>query len=138
MPDTITEKIDPIVTRIDVGESRATKVLLEGELPKVGDKNTAPTTTAAEDMVHAGQRRVNLIWEVVQAIISLTVVNVALFVSGRLALTALSPELSERQAAVASMSFLLLSNLSSLVVGFYFGRTNHQRTGGVGANDVGR
>jgi len=33
------------------------------------------------------------------------------------------------------MAFLFLSNVVSIVIGFYFGRTNHQRVGGV---DLGR
>lgn len=105
---------------------------------KVGDKNIAPTTTAAEDAVHVGQRRVNLIWEVMQAVIAGSVVGVGLFVAGTLAYSAVHPEITERQVAIVSSAFLLISNLMSLVIGFYFGRTNHQRTGGVGTNESGR
>ena len=35
-------------------------------------------------------------------------------------------------------AFLFLSSTSSGIIGFYFARTNHQRIGGVGADDVGR
>ena len=109
------------------------------EPPKVGDKNTAPNTTEAEDKTKAGQRMVNLIWETVQAIIALTVVAAALYIAGRIALLVVGErDPTERQLSMAMAAFLLVSNLVSLICGFYFGRTNHQKTGGVGINDAGR
>ncbi len=85
-----------------------------------------PTTTAEQNRVTVGQRRVNLIWEVTQALIAVAVTGSTLYVSAQLALK------ENGQAA----AFLLLSNAFFLVVGFYFGRTNHQRTGGVGGNQT--
>ena len=78
----------------------------------------------------AGQRRINVIWEGTQAVIALAVTGSTLYVAGVLAVK------DNGQTA----AFLLLSNAFFLVVGFYFGRTNHQRTGGVGvgARDEGR
>ena len=93
--------------------------------------DTPPTTTAAQDLVTHGQRRVNLIWETMQAIIAASVTCSTLYVSSRLALVVITPETTEKQAAVASTAFMLISNLASLVIGFYFGRTNHTRSGGV-------
>lgn len=75
-----------------------------------------------------GQRRVNLIWEITQALIAIMVTATTLFVAANLAL----------KGDVTGAAFLLLSNAFFLVVGFYFGRTNHQRTGGVGPDEVGR
>lgn len=84
-----------------------------------------PATTTAEENRHsAGQRRVNIIWEVTQALIAVSVTCATLYVAASLAL---------HSAEMAA--FLLLSNAFFLVIGFYFGRTNHQRVGGV---DVGR
>jgi hypothetical protein len=108
------------------------------ESPKVGDKNIAPTTTAEQDVVTAGQRRVNLIWETMQALIAGSVVGCTLYVSGRLALISLLPAATERQLAIANTAFMLISNIASLVVGFYFGRTNHQRVGGISPKYDGR
>lgn len=99
---------------------------------KVGDINAAPTTTAAQDVTATRQSRVNLVWESVQAIIALSVVEVVLFVSAKICLSSIGVEASEKQVAAASIAFLLLSNLASLIIGFYFGRTNHTRTGGSG------
>lgn len=80
------------------------------------------------ERVTYGQRRVNLIWEVTQALVAIAVTVVTLYVSASLTLR----ERSDQAAA------LLLSNAFFLVVGFYFGRTNHQRIGGVGGGDGGR
>lgn len=127
----------PIVAEV----TAPVKVIAPTVLPMpaaVGDKNIAPTTTAAEDLTKAGQRFVNLIWESIQGVIALGVVGTTLFISGRIALIVLKTDSSERQLSVAMSAFLLISNLASLVVGFYFGRTNHQKTGGVGINDTGR
>lgn len=94
---------------------------------KVGDKNTAPTTTAAEDAIPAGQRRINLIWEVTQAAMALTVTAVTLFVTAKMAIV------EKSQAA-----YLILSNTFFLVTAVYFQRTNHSRIGGVKSGDEGR
>lgn len=84
-----------------------------------------PTTTAEENRHTAGQRRVNLTWEFTQAIIAIGVSGATLYVAAQLAL----------KDTGETAAFLLLSNAFFLVVGFYFGRTNHQRVGGV---DLGR
>lgn len=82
----------------------------------------APTTTAEENRKTFGQRRINLIWEVTQALIACSVTLATLFVASQLALK------NDGQTA----AFLLLSNAFFLVIGFYFGRTNHTRQGGIG------
>lgn len=68
-------------------------------------------------LVTAGQRRINIIWEITQALIAISVTIASLIVAATLAF------------------FLLLSNAFFVIIGFYFGRTNHQRTGGVGVKD---
>jgi len=94
------------------------------EVPVPPDQSRAvlpPTTTGEEDRHSLGQRRVNIIWEVTQGAIALSVTGATLYVAASLSLR------DEKQVA----AFLLLSNAFFLVVGFYFGRTNHQRVGGV-------
>ena len=81
-------------------------------------------TTPEQDRTTLGQRRINLVWEITQAIIALAVTTQTLRVSAYLAMS------SDRQTA----AFLLLSNAFFLVIGFYFGRTNHTRQGGVGGD----
>ncbi len=85
-----------------------------------------PTTTEEEDRHSLGQRRINVIWEVTQAAIALSVIWGAL--GSAIWITIKDP-------ANRLMAFLFLSNVVSIVIGFYFGRTNHQRVGGV---DLGR
>lgn len=96
--------------------------------PKVGDKNTAPTTTAADDERTAGQRKINFIWECTQATLAIVVTLSTLFVAGSLAIKG-----SGNDAA-----FLLLSNSFFVVVTTYLTRTNHTRVGGVKKEDEGR
>ncbi len=83
------------------------------------------TTTSEQDRKTSGQRRINAIWEVTQAIIALAVTLQTLRVAAAIAL----------KDAAQTAAFLLLSNAFFLVIGFYFGRTNHQRQGGVGGGD---
>jgi hypothetical protein len=73
--------------------------------------------------VAAGQRRVNLIWEVTQAIIALSVViaNIAV---------AIHIGFSDSKTAIIIPQ--VLTDSLFLVIGFYFGRTNHASVGGVG------
>lgn len=75
----------------------------------------------------AGQRRVNLIWELTQASIAILVTLATLTSAMWMAIR------GEGNAA-----FALLGNVFFLVTGFYFGRTNHQKVGGVGVDDTGR
>lgn len=90
------------------------------------DPSVPAKTTFQEDLKTAGQRRINIIWEGTQAIIALLVTATTLYVSSSLSLR------GEGTAA-----FLLISNAFFLVIGFYFGRTNHQRSGGIGGDMAG-
>lgn len=96
-----------------------------------------PTTEPA--LRTAGQRRINLIWELTQALIACLVVTTILGVSAKMVLAALGTAASEKQVAFANQAFLFLAGVANLVIGFYFGRTNHQRIGGIGAGiEIGR
>lgn len=79
----------------------------------VTDRPAPSTTTQEEDRHSFGQRRINLVWETTQAFIAIvvTVANV--------------------YAALQGIDSPPLNNTFFLVVGFYFGRTNHERIGGV-------
>ena len=89
--------------------------------------NEIPTTPKESEIAlkTIGQKRINIIWEVTQAFVAISVTIATLYVASNLALK------EEKEAA----AFLLLSNAFFLVIGFYFGRTNHQRMGGVGATE---
>lgn len=81
----------------------------------------SPTTTAQEDLTVAGQRRINVVWELTQAMIAISVVAAVIFASLYNVVTSSGTEIPS-----------VLSNAAFLVIGFYFSRTNHQAIGGVG------
>lgn len=99
------------------------------------DQSRAPTTTSEQDLRSAeeraqqafktaGQRRVNLIWEYSQAGIAIMVVFANVVYAF---IQTLIP--GAAQLAAASGQSGLLANAFFLVIGFYFGRTNHARIG---------
>ena len=90
---------------------------VEDKLPSV--------TTPEEDRTTASQRRVNIIWETTQAIIAIFITVTACVVYGVRALS------TTPLGAAAEV----LSNAFFLIVGFYFSRTNHTKTGGVGSKE---
>lgn len=78
-----------------------------------------PTTTSEQDRYTAQQRNINVIWELTQAAIAISVVaaNVA-------------------AAFMLAVQNQLLGNAFFLVIGFYFGRTNHARSGGMREKEI--
>ncbi len=76
------------------------------------DQSLSPDTTAEQDLKTFGQRRINLIWEATQASIAVIVVLANVIA-----------------AFIASAQANMLANAFFLVIGFYFGRTNHARIG---------
>lgn len=79
------------------------------------------TTTAQEDLTMAGQRRINVIWEMTQAVVAIVVVLANMTV-------AVYNGIYQNSAAFPAV----LSNALFLIVGFYFSRTNHANIGGIG------
>lgn len=80
----------------------------------MSDSSLQPTTTAQEDIVTAGQRRINLVWEITQSLIAIGITGAVIF------------------CAVSKIESTVMTNAFFLIVGFYFSRTNHQAIGGVG------
>lgn len=87
-------------------------------------QSVAPTTTAQEDMVTAGQRHINVMWERTQQIIAVMVTVVTSVVCVY--------EIRFGSPQIQALAFALLSNAFFLIVGTYFQRTNHTKVGGVG------
>lgn len=80
----------------------------------IAQRGTVTEEQQIESERHAsGQRRVNILWETTQAFIAMAVT------------------LANIYAALRGIESPPLNNTFFLVVGFYFGRTNHQRVGGV-------
>jgi ABC-type bacteriocin/lantibiotic exporter with double-glycine peptidase domain len=80
----------------------------------------SPTTTEEQQKVSASQRKVNLVWEYSQSVIAFMVTIATLSVCVILVMR-----------GDTTVALQLLSNAFFLIIGFYFGRTNHTRTGGV-------
>lgn len=99
---------------------------------KAANVNIPSETTSEQDRRTAGQRRVNIIWELTQAVIALAVTGTGMMTASMLALRV---DTSDANKSMAITAFLLISNTVFLVIGFYFGRTNHQRVGGVGGDN---
>jgi len=97
-----------------------------------GQTVAPPSTTEEQDRVTAGQRAVNLLWETTQRDIARWVIGAALLVAGILAIGGRYLGSTELQLAGA----VFLFGVANLVTGFYFGRTNHQRQGGIGGNQT--
>lgn len=74
------------------------------------------------------QRLINLVWETTQRQVALAVIGGALMVAGSLAV--FGRWLGSADLQLAAVVFLF--GVANLVTGFYFGRTNHARVGGVG------
>ena len=94
------------IADIPAGRRHAPCILSPGEMCPVSEQGRLRA------MRSAGQRRINMIWEITQALIALTFC-----------------------AATTVTAFMKidsepLTNATFLIVGFYFSRTNHTRVGG--------
>lgn len=96
----------------------------------MSDTPLPANTTIQQDLVSAGQRHINVMWERTQQVIA---VSVSAFT-----LSACLYLVIYGDPSMAVPAFLLLSNVFFLVVGTYFQRTNHTKIGGVSPTDVGR
>jgi len=85
------------------------------------DLSKPPTTTEQEDITTAGQRRINLIWEVTQSTLAILVAVANMIVC---VARAIGHSSGEYPVVLASAFFLIM--------GAYFQRTNHQIIGGIG------
>jgi hypothetical protein len=97
---------------------------IPNSIAPVSQPSVAPTTTLQQDKTLSGQRQVNIIWELTQAVIAIVITIGVVVVSVHNGLTAKGDIISEFPAT--------LSNAFFLIVGFYFSRTNHQAIGGIG------
>lgn len=102
------------------------------DVPRTSE-HLSPSTTLEEDRKTAGQREINLIWENTQMKLALSVIWTSLAVGGCLAV--FGAWLGTADVQLAAVVFLF--GVANLVTGFYFGRTNHQRSGGIGGDSAG-
>lgn len=81
-------------------------------------KPLPPQTTSEEDLKTKSQRRVNLVWEVTQAIIAIMVTAAVIY------------------GAIKGITSELLGNAFVLIIALYYVRTNHTKIGGIGGTDT--
>jgi len=89
----------------------------------IDDPDPSPRTsdtTLEQDRKTAGQRKVNIIWEMTQAAIAVSVTSAMIF------------------CAVNKIESAAISNAFTLVISMYLIRTNHTKIGGVGGTDDNR
>jgi len=84
-------------------------------------KPLPPRTTAQQDLTSEGQRKVNLIWERTQAFVAILIVcaNILVWI-----MAAFRNTVANVPAGLSDALFV--------IVGFYYGRTNHAAIGGIG------
>ena len=97
---------------------------------RAADVEYATRTADASVLQTAGQRHINVMWERTQQIIAIMVTAVTMLACVFL--------IYRGEPATAVSAFVFLSTISTSVMTTYFARTNHTKTGGVGANDSGR
>jgi hypothetical protein len=75
-----------------------------------------PSTTLQEDLVTAGQRRINLIWEFTQASVTILITCAAIY------------------AVFNSIDSDILNFAFIAIISTYYARTNHTKIGGITSN----
>lgn len=80
-----------------------------------------------------GQRRTSMVWEETQREIALVTIRSTVAVAGIAGLFGAWLGVVD---SVRMGAFVFLYGVANLVVGFYFGRTNHERVGGPGGDKV--
>lgn len=88
-------------------------------------------TTPEEDRSTAGQRETSMMWEKNQKYIALIVISVSVIVAGTTVIFGHRIGATDLQLASA----MFLNGAANLVIGFYFGRTNHTKVGGIGGSE---
>lgn len=96
---------------------------LEDKLPS--------TTTPEQDRTTQGQRDTSMMWERNQGWVTQMVIGTSTLVAGIVAIFGRVVGADTLQLAAA----MFLFGAANLVIGFYFGRTNHTKVGGVGPKE---
>lgn len=87
----------------------------------------SPTSTEEQDRHTASQRQINRYWERIQGFLAVLVTVTACVIAFILI-----------WRAEYALGVGLISSMVFLVIGFYFGRTNHEKVGGIQSPYQGR
>lgn len=113
------EVVAPVPIPVVIAEDRRDK-----ETPPRQNQRADPSvpakTTFQQDLITAGQRRINVIWEITQATVTVLITLAAIY------------------CGVAGVKSEVLNFAFIAIISTYYARTNHTKIGGVGANDFGR
>lgn len=127
------EKNTEAIKEIQSTESRGvitTTIPADTLAQSIAKTIAADAGVQAAVLTTAGQRTINFIWEINQAIISILVVLAGLGISAFVIVRNTPLD----NGIIAALLFV--SNMASLVIGFYFSRTNHAAIGGPGTQPV--
>ena len=113
------------------GPTDATQTARSGAQVQATDPSVPAKTTFQEDLIAAGQRHINVKWETTQQMIAVVIASAVTLACSYLIVRG-------RDDSLRTPAFMLLSNAFFLVVGTYFQRTNHTKSGGVGPNEMTR
>lgn len=108
----------PLTAQRDADAIQAERVGQAAKAEATGVREAAVGVRDANVLTTAGHRRINLIWEVTQAMVAGSVTIATLIVCAWTIIYGKSPD----------GAFQLLSNVFFLVVGTYFQRTNHTKS----------
>lgn len=75
------------------------------------------TTTSEQNRITAGQRRINVIWEVTQAAVTILITCAAIYCA-----------VNDVKSEVLNFAFIA-------IISTYYARTNHTKVGGIGADE---
>ena len=101
-----------------------------GTVTKGEGTTLAPTTTEAQDKVTEGQRDINRIWEHTQSRIAMWVTAATVVIIGITILVSAFTGHTITSEELTLINYLVV--MTTLILSFYFSRTNHQAVGGVG------
>jgi len=97
-------------------------------VPELKTDNVPSTTTVEQDKHTSSARFNDSIWEFTQSFIALVVVCSVVYANVYLAII---PRMVSTVTEMSNSALMQLNVLGGIIVGFYFGRTNHARNGGV-------
>lgn len=134
-----------MTTDTATSSSKVEAAVMEDAVVKAAIEHSGiePTASAVSEKAAAqlevslkseGQRTTSMLWEMTQKDVALSTVRTTLAVAG---ITAVFGSWLTIAESVRMGAFIFLYGVANLVIGFYFGRTNHQRVGGPGGDSAG-